>query len=304
MDATRSRNRSGIVVLAEEFLEAAQAHKYSPRTVEIYRQALRDFAAFLSARGICAAQDVTSEIVEGYRRHLQSREFSPAGEETYCRAVKRFFDDLERRQRVFENPFAGTGPLRRARTYVPVPTEAEVAALLAVPDVATALGLRTRAILEAAYSTGARLEEISRMRLRGLDLSAGTIRIVGKGSKERVVPLGREAIDWLAKYLAQVREKVAAPGVEALWVGPTGKAIGSLAVGLSIRQCARKAGTATRITPHGLRRACATHMLGRGAHPVQLQMLLGHASLKHLSAYLRVRFLDLKAMHERSRLGQ
>jgi site-specific recombinase XerD len=303
MDATRSRNRSGIVVLAEEFLEAAQAHKYSPRTVEIYGQALRDFGAFLDGRGVRAAQDVTPALVEAYRRHLQSRGFSPAGEETYCRAVKRFFDELERRQRVFENPFADSGPLRRSRRLVPVPTEAEVAALLAVPDVSGARGLRTRAILEVAYSTGARLEELARMRLACVDLQAGTVRIMGKGSKERVVPLGRGAVEWLEKYLSWRREVVGSD-VGALWVGPKGKPIGSLAVGLSIRQCARKAGTATKITPHGLRRACATHMLGRGAHPVQLQMLLGHASLKHLSAYLRVRFLDLKAMHERSRLGQ
>ncbi len=303
MDATSGRSRSGVDILAEEFLDAAQARKYSPRTVEIYGQALRDFGCFLDGHGICAAQDVTPALVEAYRRHLQSREFSPAGEETYCRAVKRFFDDLERRQRVFENPFAGTGPLRRSRRLVPVPTEAKVAALLAVPDVTGTRGLRTRTILEVAYSTGARLEELARMRLANVDLQAGTVRIMGKGSKERVVPLGREAVEWLEKYLA-LRRKLAAPGVEALWVGPKGGAIGSLAVGLSIRQCARKGGTATKITPHGLRRACGTHMLARGAHPVQLQMLLGHASLSHLSQYLRVRFRDLKAMHERSRLGQ
>lgn len=303
MDANRSRNRSGIGVLAEEYLAAAQARKYSPRTVEIYGQALRDFMRFMESRKLRRAQQVTAQTIEAYRLHLQQRSFSAAGEETYCRAVNRFFAHLAQRQQVFENPFAGTGPLRRARTFVPVPTEAEIAALLAVPDVAAPQGLRTRALLEVAYSTGVRLAELARMRLGDVDFAAGTIRILGKGERERVVPVGRQALEWLRRYRELVAPGRTEADGDALWLSERGGPSGSMAIGRSIRQCARRAGTATRITPHGLRRACVTHMLARGASPVQLQQLLGHASLKHLSQYLRVRFAELQAVHERSRLG-
>lgn len=132
----------------------------------------------------------------------------------------------------------------------------------------------------------------------------GTIRILGKGNRERVVPMGKAALEWVGKYVVGVRARLVKCAPGALWVAPDGTPIGSLAIGVSIRECARKAGTATHITPHGIRRACATHMLNHGAHPVQIQMLLGHACLKHLSQYLRVRFREMQAVHERSRLGQ
>ena len=101
-----------------------------------------------------------------------------------------------------------------------------------------------------------------------------------------------------------VRAKHAAKDTPELWVRPNGRALGSLGIGVSVRECAKKAGTATLITPHGIRRACATHMLAHGARPVEIQMLLGHASLKHLTQYLRVSFRELKSVHERSRVGQ
>ena len=177
-------------------------------------------------------------------------------------------------------------------------------ALLDAPDVRMARGLRTRAILEVAYGTGARLEELSRMKLGDLDLANGTVRILGKGSRERVVPLGRGAIEWVRRYAAEARGRHAEGASAALWLKDGGRPLGSQGISRSIQVCVRKAGVTTPTTPHAIRRACATHMLRRGAHPVQLQMLLGHASLRHLSAYLRVSFHEMHAVHQRSRLGQ
>ena len=304
MDSKASHSDSSVTVLAEEFLGHLDTRRYSPRTVEIYGQALRDFRRFLKARGIRRAQQVTTALVEGYRLHLQQRGFSPAGEDVYVRAVRRLFDYLEERQAVFENPFAGAGSIRRDHKLMPVPNEAEMQALLAVPDVATERGLRTRAILEVAYGTGARLEELSRMRLSDLDLASGTVRIMGKGNRERVVPMGASAVEWVRRYMAEARCGQAAGASAALWLKDRGQALGPQGISRSIQECVRKAGTQTPITPHAIRRACATHMLRRGASPVQLQMLLGHASLRHLSAYLRVSFHEMRAIHERSRLGQ
>ena len=304
MDRKASRNRSGVTVLAREFLADIGRRGYSPRTVAIYGQALRDFGRFLKAQGILSAQEVTTANVEAYRRRLQERGFSPAGEEVYARAVKRLFDYLVERQQVFETPFAGAGPIRRERKLMPVPSEAEMQALLDAPDVATPRGLRTRAILEVAYGTGTRLEELARMKFADLDLANGTVRTMGKGSRERVVPMGASAVEWVRRYLAEARARYGMGEGTALWLKDKGKPIGPQGISRSIQECVRKAALTTPITPHAIRRACATHMLRRGASPVQLQMLLGHASLRHLSAYLRVTFHELQAMHERSRLGQ
>lgn len=304
MDCTESCNRSGVIIDTEAFLADIGYRRYSVRTVALYRQALTDFDRFLAGQGIKSVQEVTTAVLESYQRHLQERKFSPAGEDTYIRAVKRFFGDLEGRQQLFENPFAGLGMSRVRRKCLPVPTEEEMRVLLAVPDTTTARGIRTRALLEVAYSTGARLEELARMKHGDLDLVNGTIRILGKGNRERVVPLGKSALDWIGKYTVCVRAQLVKCAPGPLWVGPYGRPVGSLAIGLSVRECARTAGTVTPITPHGIRRACATHMLNHGAHPVQIQMLLGHACMKHLSQYLQVQFREMKAAHERSRLGQ
>lgn len=304
MDRTGSCSRSGVITGMEAFLADIGYRRYSVRTVALYRQALTDFDRFLAGQGLGTVQEVTTPVLESYRRHLQERTFTPAGEDTYIRAVKRYFAYLEGRQQLFENPFAGLAMSRVRRKCLPVPTEEEMRSLLAVPDTATRRGIRTRALLEVAYSTGARLEELARMKHGDLDLVNGTIRILGKGNRERVVPMGKAALEWVGKYVVGVRARLVKCAPGALWVGPDGSPIGSLSIGLSIRECVRKAGTVTPITPHGIRRACATHMLNHGAHPVQIQMLLGHASMKHLSQYLQVRFREMKAVHERSRLGQ
>jgi integrase/recombinase XerD len=216
--------------------------------------------------------------------------------------VKRFFDFMADKQRVFENPFAGLEPIHHGRKLMPVPSEQDMQALLATPDAATERGLRTRSILEVAYSTGARLEELARMKLGDLDPANGTVRIMGKGNRERVAPLGTAAMEWVKRYVLEARSRQANGDATALWVKAGGTGLGGQGISRSIQECARQAGVT--ITPHGIRRACATHMLRRGAHPVQLQTLLGHASLKHLSQYLRVSFREMRAMHEGSRLGR
>jgi site-specific recombinase XerD len=304
MDGKRGCTLGNVLRAGGEFIAAAEAKGYSPRTLQIYRQALNDFDCFLDLQGIRAAQDVTAAVIGAYRLRLQERKFSAAGEETYCRALKRFFDYLHARQEIFENPFAGADPLRRQKKLIPVPSEEEVAALLAAPDTSRPSGLRNRAILEVAYGTGVRLEELSRMRYPDLDHAAGTIRVMGKGRRERVVPLGKAALEWVSRYVAEVRAKWAKEGEDALWVGARGRRLHSCAISLMIRNYAAKLDVATHITAHGLRRACGTHLLKHGANPIHIQMLFGHASLHHLSQYLRVDFHELRAMHERSILGQ
>ena len=292
--------------LIEQYLADRRKVKYSPRTIESFAKALAHFSATLEAAGIERARDVSREHLEAFRLRLKDRDLSPASIELYTRSVRKFFDWLEARQMLFENPAAGFIIPKPERRLMPVPTVTEIKRLLAQPNVGRPVGLRDRALIETAYSTGARLEEIGGLLLFDPDVTEGRLRIMGKGRKERVVPLGKHASYWLKQYLLHGRPPLTKghPEHDRLWVGQRGEKIGGAGIRMQIRKHARAAGIRTPISPHTLRRACATHMLQGGAHPVQIQMLLGHSNLQSLSQYLRVSIADLKKMHRQSKLGR
>jgi len=159
--------------------------------------------------------------------------------------------------------------------------------------------------MELIYSTGARLTEAASVTIFDPDLDRGVLRVLGKGRKERVVPLGRHAIFWLRRYIREARPKLIKDNIDehALWVTIEGaKSKTPQTFQSAIAEHSKAAGL-RRISPHALRRACATHMLRHGAHPVQIQFLLGHAGLNTLGQYLRVTITDLKKMHKQSKPG-
>ena len=289
-----------------EYLAALTRRRYSPKTVQTYGLALRDFASFLAASGVQRPQDVSGEDVDAYRLHLVDRALADASLEVFLRAVRNLFNWLEASGRLFMNPCRGLLVHKHRRKLLAVPSEDDIRRLLAQPDISTPKGMRDRAMLEVAYATGARRDELVRMTFFDPDMQSQLIRIQGKGSKERVAPLGRHAVHWLQEYLTHARPKLLAGRIdeEALWLGNSGRPQGGQSMNLQAKTHARSAGIEIPVTLHALRRACATHMLQHGAHPVQLQMLLGHATLKHLSQYLRLSIQEIKAMHAQARPGQ
>ena len=291
-----------ITVLVRRYRQHLVVRRFARRSVEVYGLAMERFAGFLAGRGVTRAQDVTREDIEAYRRSIVDRQWRPASVEVYVRAIKQFFRWLEETQVVFLNPADGIVIRQVPRRLMPVPTEEEILRLLATPDITSFTGLRDRAMLETAYATGVRAEELSRLTVKDVDLDSGTVRVMGKGSRERVVPLGKQAAECVRAYLAGVGQ-TRSNGTAPLWVAQNGKPISYMAVRATILKHSRECGVTPLITPHALRRACATHMLRRGAHPVDLQMLLGHASLQHLSQYLRVTVSDLREAHARSKPG-
>lgn len=304
MRARAVKDRGAVEAEIQGYLDDLKRRHYSPATVGIYGSALADFAVFLAGTGIRRVQDVEREHLERYRSVLVNRGLSPSSIAAFLRAVRQFFNRLERGRSILVNPAAGMEPVRHARRLMPVPSEKDVRILLGHPDTNTPTGLRDRALLEVAYGTGARLLELVRMKLKDVDLEEGTARLFGKGSRERMVPLGLEALRWLKAYVAGARKRLLnGRSSQSLWVSRLGKAMEYEAVRAMCRTHASAAGIRTRITPHALRRACATHMLRRGAHPVEIQTLLGHSSLAMLSQYLKVGIKDMKQMHEQSRLG-
>jgi integrase/recombinase XerD len=314
MKTTQSSTHTTPQDLLGEFLADLVRRRRSPRTIRTYRNALRRLLQFLGDRGIERLQDVTPDDLEAYRVKLAGR-VSAVSRHHYLTDVRAFFAWLEREQRVFVSPAGGLRMPKLDRKIGFVPTEAEMRTLLTQPDLSKPLGIRDRAMLETAYSTGCRLCELVGMDVGDCDLERGVVRILGKGSKERAVPLGRVALDWIGRYLADTRPSLLngrpieepprpCPADEpALWLGRRGRRINPQIVERAISAYGRSAGIASSLTPHALRRACATHMLARGAGPAQIQAMLGHASLRTLSQYLRVSIADLKKAHARSRPG-
>lgn len=291
--------------LIGDYLAGLQMRQFSVKSVDLYRRVLEDFLAYLAGLGRERAQDITAEDLEAYRLALVQRNFAPSSLEVYLRTVRQFFGWLEQQQKLFVNPASGLLIPQPPRKLLSAPSEEEMKKLLAQPDASTPCGIRDRAWMETAYATGARREELIRLTIFDPDLDNQRLRVLGKGKKERVLPLGQHATQWLKRYLTDARPKLIKgnPDELALWLNLLGKPLDYGALQQILRRHSLAAGFAKPTSAHALRRACATHMLRHGAHPLQLQLLLGHASLGTLGQYLRLTITELQATHRQSNPG-
>lgn len=304
MEKTSACSNSRVDVQVGKFLEDVEYRRYSKGTVRTYRASLRDFGRFLERAGISDVLSVGTPTIEAYYRDMEERKLEIASVSVFLRVVRRFFSYLESQQIVFLNPTTALGQFRFPQKLMPVPSEEAVRALLAAPDVRRPKGIRDRALLETIYGSAARIGEVAKMKVDDVDLPGGTVLLFGKGAKQRVVPVGSEATQWLRRYIVEVRCTLVKDSAERmLWIGQGERPLSDQTLGILIRRYARKNPAVGLIGPHSLRRACATHMLSHGASPLQIQALLGHASLRHLGAYLRLSAKEIREMHARSRLG-
>jgi len=290
--------------LAEDFMSAMAVRNYSPASIAHYRMDLKRLVSFLEERGRTRPQEVTVGDLEAFRLDVVEKNFSEKTLHSYLRIVPQFFDCLEAGQVIFVNPAIDFQLPKLPYRFVPVLDEQEIKRLLEQPDVSTPVGLRDRALLETAYATGARREELANLTLDRLNLARQTARLFGKGRKERVVPLGKHATYWLERYLKEARPQLLrGHQEEAVWIGSQlGCKMQSPKLGTLITEVAKAANV--KISAHGLRRACATHMLRRGAHPLLIQELLGHTGGHSLKHYLRLSMDDLKKTLNRSKPGR
>jgi integrase/recombinase XerD len=187
---------------------------------------------------------------------------------------------------------------RQAERFPKAPTEAQVERLLAAPDTEQARGLRDRAMLELLYATGLRVSELVGLRLNGLGLSEGLVRVIGKGNKERLVPYGEEAGHWIGRYLAEARASILGGQLsDAVFVTERGGPMTRQYFWQLIGRYARAAGIDWALSPHGLRHAFATHLLNHGADLRAVQMLLGHADISTTQVYTHVARERLARLH-------
>ena len=206
--------------------------------------------------------------------------------------LKRFYQWCVRERRTQADPTLRLDPPKRAPRFPKTLSEADVEALLGAPDSATPLGLRDRAMLETLYATGLRVSELVALKVFEVDLNANVVRTMGKGSKQRLVPLGEVAAEWIVKYLGGRKAASDTLFVTARGTGMTRQAFWQL-----VRRYGARAIPGKRLSPHVLRHAFATHLINHGADLRVVQMLLGHADISTTQIYTHVARERLKQLH-------
>jgi integrase/recombinase XerD len=271
----------------------------SRNTLAAYDSDLRDLALWLRSRSGTALVAADREQISRYF----SERFASIRASTANRrlsAMRRFYGWLIGQGRRDDDPCLLLASAKRPARFPHAPLEAQVDALLNAPDVGTPLGLRDRAMLEMMYAAGLRVSELIGLRVLDVLSSDGIVRVVGKGDKERVVPIGEQAHDWLERYLQTARPLLlGARSDEALFVTERGQAMTRQRFWGIVKACARRAGIASPVSPHSLRHAFATHLLNHGADLRVVQMLLGHADISTTQVYTHVASDRLKAIHAR-----
>ena len=270
----------------------------SRNTLDAYRRDLTLFGAWLVKRG-GSLEAATETDINGYfaARHSQSKATTANRRLT---VLRRFFRWALRERLVDADP---TLKLEAAKQALRVPktlTESQVEALLAAPDVSTPLGLRDRAMLELIYASGLRVSELVTLKTFHLAMNDHVLRVTGKGDKERLVPFGLVARDWIVRYLAESRPAIlAGQQTEDLFVTARGQGMTRAMFWVLVKKYARAAGITSPLSPHTLRHAFATHLLNHGADLRAVQMLLGHADISTTTIYTHVARERLKQLHAR-----
>ena len=292
---------TGDQALLERWLDHAWMEKgLGNHTLNSYRSDLVQFAGWLAGRRGELRQADRLQVLE-WLAALMQQGLSARSVARKMSALRGFYRWALRERLVGEDP---TLQVARPKTGRPLPkslTEADVEALLAAADDGTALGLRDRAMLEVLYASGLRVSELVGLTLSQLNLRQGLVRVVGKGNKERLVPLGEEARDWLQRYLHESRP-VLLDGAANDIVFPSrrGQPMTRQTFWHRLRQLAIVAGVQKPLSPHTLRHAFATHLLNHGADLRVVQLLLGHSDLSTTQIYTHVarqRLHDLHARH-------
>jgi integrase/recombinase XerD len=288
----------------ERFLDTLWIeHGVARNTLASYRSDLRLFARSLDRSRTklpeAGAADIQAYLASRHRAGPKAS-FSARSQARLLSALRRYYRFLVRERVRADDPTARIAAPRLGRPLPRTLAAGDVEKLLEAPDTRDTLGLRDRAMLELMYACGLRVTELVRLGTQQLNLQRGVVQVVGKGGRERLVPVGEEAQHWLERYLKQGRpELVGHAPVEALFVSRRGKGMTRHNFWHLIKRYARAAGVSPKLSPHTLRHAFATHLLEHGADLRAVQMLLGHRDLSTTQIYTHVTRARLKSMHEK-----
>ena len=270
----------------------------SKLTLAAYRRDLAAFGQWLDREHSRELAGVAAGDIEAYLAWRFARHAQPRSAARYTSALKRFYRYLLRENLIAGDPTVNLDSPKLPRSLPKALTEDDVELLLKSADASTPLGLRDRAMLETLYATGLRVSELVRLKLSALNLNDGVLRVTGKGNKDRLVPLGEEAVQWLRRYLDQARPTLAARRLsDSVFITARGEGMTRQAFWYLIKRRARDAGIARTLSPHTLRHAFATHLLNHGADLRVVQMLLGHSDISTTQIYTHVARERLKRLH-------
>ncbi|WP_428825763.1 site-specific tyrosine recombinase XerD [Azonexus sp. IMCC34842] len=267
-------------------------------TLDSYRSDLGRLGLWLAENNHEPLLDIRETTLTAFVAHL-SRHTRASSQSRYLSTLRRFYRWQLGRGRIVADPTLKLVNPARPSRLPKVTSEKQVDNLLNAPDLDTPLGLRDRAMLETIYATGLRVSELVNLKLHEIGFNEGVLRALGKGSKERLVPLGEQAIDWLQRYLNEARPEILkGQQSDALFVTARGGAMTRQAFWQLIKRYALIAGIAPeKLSPHVLRHAFATHLLNHGADLRVVQLLLGHADISTTQIYTHVARERLKSLH-------
>ncbi len=267
-------------------------------TLESYRRDVGQFAAWLDGKALLEASP--ADIQRHLAWQVQEKRAKPRTTSRLVSALRRFFQFAVREGLRADDPAADLESPKLPRSLPRTLSEEEVEALLAAPDLGTDQGLRDRAMLETLYASGLRVSELVTLKTVQASLDMGVVRVLGKGSRERLTPLGEEAVAWIERYQREARPRIlAGRKSEALFVTARGGAMTRQAFWNLVKRYALAAGIRGAISPHTLRHAFATHLINHGADLRVVQMLLGHADISTTQIYTHVARERLKALHRK-----
>ena len=267
-------------------------------TLDSYRSDLGRLAVWLAEQGNESLLDIRETTLTAFIAHL-SRNTRATSQSRYLSTLRRFYRWQLGRGRIFVDPTLKLLNPARPSRLPKVMSEKQVDGLLAAPDLDTPLGLRDRAMLETIYATGLRVSELVNLKTHEISFNDNVLRAIGKGSKERLVPLGELAIDWIGRYLNEARPDILkGQHSEALFVTARGGPMTRQAFWQLIKRYALQAAIdPAKLSPHVLRHAFATHLLNHGADLRVVQLLLGHADISTTQIYTHVARERLKNLH-------
>ncbi|MBE0477574.1 site-specific tyrosine recombinase XerD [Candidatus Aerophobetes bacterium] len=264
----------------------------SPNTLISYRMDLKQFEKWLP----CDISEVSTSLIGEYASFLKSKGLSISSISRKLSATRMFYRFLLAEGVVLENPAQDVFSPRRGRKIPAYLSLKEVGNLLNAPPINSKLGLRDKAFLECLYATGIRISELVGLKRRDLNFTSGWLKVKGKGSRERMVPLGREAIKWMSRYL---REKGEESRDSPFFCNRYGEIISRQACWKIVKKYARKAGINKVISPHTLRHSFATHLISRDADLRSVQELLGHVNISTTQIYTHITQERLRKVYKK-----
>ena len=292
-----SSNLSNSEILIDNFIDVLWLEKgLSKNTLSAYRHDISSFSDWYKGVSLLEVQRVdlldylSQRLKDGYSSRSTARSLS---------SLRAFYSHLTVKHNLKENPTSRVDSPKLGRSLPKTLSEDEVEKLISSPDVEDYIGLRDRAMLELIYACGLRVSELISLDMLNLNLRQGVIRVIGKGEKERLVPMGEEALDWVQRYINKGRPYLLKEDnkVSELFLSKRGKSMTRQTFWYRIKEYANKASINKDLSPHTLRHAFATHLINHGADLRTVQLLLGHSSLSTTQIYTEVARHRMKELH-------